>query len=120
MNKSCAPLASSALWAGVTILAQACGAAESPTEGKQVFDRWCADCHAPVSAHRQMLPGTYALQNLYKGVKPAALEQRRDLSKPFIKVIVRTGRNVMPATRKTEISDEQLDALSNYLANHVP
>lgn len=86
------------------------------SQGKQVFDKWCADCHAPVSARRQLVPGTYALQAIYNGRKPAALEQRTDLTPAYIKIMVRTGRNVMPATRKTEISDRQLDALAAYLA----
>jgi mono/diheme cytochrome c family protein len=86
-------------------------------EGKQVFDKWCVDCHAPVSARRALVPGTYALQEIYKGRKPAALEQRTDLAKAYIKAMVRTGRNVMPPTRKTEISDQQLDALADYLSH---
>jgi mono/diheme cytochrome c family protein len=86
------------------------------SQGKQVFDKWCADCHAPVSARRQLVPGTYALQEIYNGSKPAALEQRTDLTQAYIKVMVRVGRNVMPPTRKTEISDRQLDALAAYLA----
>jgi mono/diheme cytochrome c family protein len=87
------------------------------SQGKQVFDQWCADCHAPVSAHRELVPGTYALQEIYKGRKPAALEQRTDLTQAYVKIMVRVGRNVMPPTRKTEISDQQLDALAAYLAH---
>jgi mono/diheme cytochrome c family protein len=89
----------------------------APSEGKQEFDKWCADCHARVSARRQLVPGTYALQEIYKGSKPAALEDRTDLTRAYIKVMVRIGRNVMPPTRKTEISDQQLDSLAAYLAH---
>lgn len=92
-------------------------AADAPSsEGQAVFNRWCADCHAPLSAQRKMLAGTYVLQQLYKGTKPAALEQRTDLTRAYIKRIVRTGWNIMPATRRTEITEAQLDALAAYLA----
>jgi mono/diheme cytochrome c family protein len=94
----------------------AADAAASP-EGHAVFARWCGDCHAPVSERRKMLAGTYVLQQLYKGTKPAALEQRTDLTRAYVKRIVRTGWNIMPPTRKTEITDQQLDALAAYLAS---
>ena len=61
--------------------------------------------------------GTAALQALYKGVKPAMLEQRTDLAPEFTRAIVRTGVSVMPFFRKTEISDAELDALAKYLAH---
>ena len=78
--------------------------------------RWCAGCHAPVSAQKPMLAGIYVLQQLYQGSKPAALEQRTDLTRAYIKRFVRTGWNIMPPSRKTEITDRQLDALAAYLA----
>lgn len=87
--------------------------AESQTpSGKAVFDRWCAPCHAA----GPMYPGTTALQALYKGSKPAPLEQRTDLAPEVVKQFVRKGVSVMPFFRKTEISDPELDALAAYLA----
>jgi mono/diheme cytochrome c family protein len=80
--------------------------------GKQVFDRWCAPCHAPGPRH----PGTQALEALYKGEKPAALEERTDLVPELTRTFVRNGVSVMPPFRKTEITDEELDALAAYLA----
>ncbi|HZF27841.1 MAG TPA: hypothetical protein VE907_01865 [Gammaproteobacteria bacterium] len=38
----------------------------SADSGKQVFQYWCAPCHAPGPRH----PGTQALDALYKGAKP--------------------------------------------------
>jgi mono/diheme cytochrome c family protein len=83
------------------------------TEGKAVFEKWCAPCHGDGPGK----PGTAALQALYKGVKPAVLEQRTDLAPEYTRAIVRTGVSVMPFFRKTEISDAELDALSKYLAH---
>ena len=96
-----------------------CGAAADgtiSTEGQAVFNRWCAGCHAPLDNRKTMLAGTYVLQQRYKDTRPAALEQRTDLTRAFITQIVRSGRNIMPPARKTEISDRQLEALASYLA----
>jgi len=87
--------------------------AQQSTDGKAVFEKWCAPCHGDGPGK----PGTAALQTLYKGVKPAMLEQRTDLAPEYTRAIVRTGVSVMPFFRKTEISDAELDALSKYLAH---
>jgi mono/diheme cytochrome c family protein len=89
-------------------------AAESPTsQGKAVFEKWCAPCHAPGPGH----PGTTAIAALYQGSKPAPLEERTDLTPDVVKQFVRKGVSVMPFFRKTEISDAELDALARYLAH---
>lgn len=90
------------------------GAQEAATieRGREVFDYWCAACHAPGPRH----PGTQALDVLYQGEKPGALEERNDLVPALTKTFVRTGVSVMPPFRKTEISDQDLEALAAYLA----
>jgi len=93
----------------VPALAQDAAAVE---HGRQVFAYWCAPCHAPGPKH----PGTQALEALYKGSKPAPLEQRTDLVPTLTQTFVRTGVSVMPPFRKTEISDADLAALAAYLA----
>jgi mono/diheme cytochrome c family protein len=92
-------------------LAIAAAAQEQP-DGKAVFDKWCAPCHGAGPGR----PGTGALQALYKGTKPALLEERTDLVPQITKNFVRNGVSVMPFFRKTEISDAELDALAAYLA----
>jgi mono/diheme cytochrome c family protein len=82
-------------------------------KGHAVFDKWCAPCHAPGPGH----PGTQALTALYKGGKPAALEERTDLSPQIVSQFVRKGVSIMPFFRKTEISDAELDALGAYLSS---
>jgi mono/diheme cytochrome c family protein len=84
--------------------------------GQQVFEYWCTPCHAPGPRH----PGTQALEALYKGAKPAALEQRTDLVSELTRSFVRSGVSVMPPFRKTEISDADLAALAAYLAPKAP
>jgi (+)-pinoresinol hydroxylase len=97
------------------LLAGTIATAQQPGEhatGKRVFDRWCAPCHAPGPRH----PGTQALETLYRGAKPGALEQRTDLAPEITRTFVRNGVSVMPPFRKTEITDTELADLAAYLA----
>ena len=79
--------------------------------GNAVFQKWCAPCHGRGADK----PGTVALQALYQGAKPAALEDRADMSPQFIRMFVRHGVSVMAPFRKTEVSDTDLAALTAYL-----
>jgi (+)-pinoresinol hydroxylase len=87
-------------------------AAAAEPAGRPVFQKWCAPCHAPGPNH----PGTAALDALYGGDRPGALEQRTDLTDAIVRLAVRRGAFSMPFFRKTEISDAELDALARYLA----
>jgi (+)-pinoresinol hydroxylase len=94
--------------------------------GHEVFDKWCAGCHDPDPALQthgddlvgQVYAGTYLLEQRYHGSKPAALAQRTDLKADYVRVTVRQGRNMMPRTRKTEVSDSDLDAIAAYLTRN--
>jgi (+)-pinoresinol hydroxylase len=98
---------------GLGVCASSIGRAQDAAgDGKAVFDKWCAPCHGDGPGK----PGTAALEALYKGVKPALLEERTDLVPDLTKAFVRTGVSIMPFFRKTEISDRELDALAEYLA----
>lgn len=81
------------------------------TRGEQVYIRWCAPCHSRGLDY----PGTSALQAKYRGELPAALEDRTDLDPDTIRYFVRNGASVMPRSRKTEISDADLDELVQFL-----
>ncbi len=102
------------LWTIAALLAAGAAAAQDGERerGSEVFLYWCAPCHAPGPRH----PGTQALEALYKGAKPAALEERTDLVPALTQTFVRNGVSVMPPFRKTEISDADLAALAAYLA----
>jgi mono/diheme cytochrome c family protein len=92
--------------------AQAAPREASLARGHQVFDKWCAPCHGAGLGK----PATAALAFKYKGEKPALLEERTDLTPEIVKYMVRNGVYTMPASRKTEISDDDLDALAAYLS----
>ncbi len=97
---------------GIALLSVAAQAQDSDALGKEVFDKWCEPCHGRGPGQ----PGTAALQILYSGQKPALLEERTDLVPALTRAFVRNGVSVMPFFRKTEITDEELDALAEYLA----
>ena len=79
--------------------------------GAAVFNNWCAACHS----RNPLNSGTASLAVKYNGTVPAALEDRDDLAPEAIRVFVRNGVAMMPGFRKVEISDDDLDALVNYL-----
>lgn len=86
----------------------------SPVErGAAVFNNLCSVCH---SKDVRNAPGTRSLQFKYQGKLPTALEDRTDLTAAFVKLCVRKGVATMPFFRKTEISDNDLDALAAYLS----
>ncbi len=100
---------------GALALALPAAAKEDPAQvqhGSDVFQKWCAPCHAAGPGH----PGTDSLRAKYGAAKPAELEQRRDLTPEQARFFVRHGVSIMPWFRKTEISDADLDAIGAYLA----
>lgn len=70
---------------------------ETVALGRQVFDRNCSQCH----------PGGAS------GLAPAI--NNKPLPQWTIKLQVRHGLGAMPAFSDREISDEQLDAVAEYL-----
>jgi (+)-pinoresinol hydroxylase len=107
------------LLASYSVLAQT----PSETSGKAVFDKWCTPCHGAVAPKNVMfgsgaLAGTSALAVKYKGKLPAVLEERTDLTSTQIKTVVRHGLYGMPITRKTEVSDAELEDVVAYLTRN--
>jgi mono/diheme cytochrome c family protein len=78
--------------------------------GEQVFNRHCVHCHAPGDEN----PGTRQL-GLTRGKDKAVLAERRDLAADYIRHIVRHGLMSMPAFVPSDLNDDQLDALTDYL-----
>jgi mono/diheme cytochrome c family protein len=116
----CALLVASAALIAVTCGARAPAAepaaADPHAEGKTVYGKWCAACHDPGVIH----PGTHALEAKYQGKRPAVILEWTDLTADYVRYIVRHGMSVMPQFRKTEITDQELDALAAYLSRNTP
>ena len=97
--------------AALLLLVAAQALAADP-DGKQLFRRYCAECHDPGFGH----PGTQMLEQL-RGKSLSILEQRTDLKPEYIEFVVRHGLWEMPAYRPAEIDDAQLAQLARYLTS---
>lgn len=87
--------------------------------GQNVFQQWCSGCHEAMPGRGFDPPaGTYTLQQRYQGSLPAELDKRTDLAAAYIKTLVRKGINVMPPTRKTEVTDKDLEDVVAYLTRN--
>lgn len=105
-----------ALAAAAALAGAAPALAADVAHGADLYGKWCAYCHDPVSQYQPQLAGTYTLEQRYHGQKPAALVERNDLTPDFVKAIVRQGLNVMPFFRKTELGDSDLEDVAAYLS----
>jgi mono/diheme cytochrome c family protein len=100
----------------LVVLGTSAVAAADLAKGKALYDLWCHDCHAPLTGMAMFPPaGSYRLQERYQGTKPAALTERTDLDPDLVRAVVRQGLTIMPPTRKTEVTDAELDAIIAYL-----
>jgi len=94
--------------------------------GQEVFDQRCAACHGEIPDEifgprfLPPMPGTQALEARYRGELPAALEARTDLAPEHVAAVVREGLRSMPGFRPTEVSDDDLEALTAYLTRQRP
>jgi len=85
----------------------ASSAIAEPQDGKALYDHRCSVCHGA----RGM--GTLLLSRR----RPVALlEARDDLVAPYVVLAARQGIGNMPALPRGELSDEQLNAIAEYLA----
>jgi len=98
--------------AGMLLAADASAQTGAANEkGNATFQYWCATCHGRGPGN----PGTTALAAKYKGTLAGILEDRKDLTPQGVRFAVRRGTSIMPFFRKTEISDADLDAMTQYL-----
>ena len=77
-------------------------------DGKALFIRECGICHAKGGT------GTFMLGRRL-GEASAVLEERRNLTVPYVKRVVRYGLNSMPRFTRAELPNADLDAVAAYL-----
>ena len=107
-------LAGSLLLVAASLIATSAQAAD-PANGRKVFERRCAECHAAGVGH----PGAQML-GWTRGEDKALLENRKDLAPEYITHVVRHGLAAMPPLRPTEIDDAALADLVAYLVPAPP
>lgn len=87
--------------------------------GEDVFVLFCRACHAPGADH----PGTLKLSQT-KGEAQSVILNRQDLPAEYIAQVVRGGLLGMPPVRPTDVTDEELQRLVEYIrttpADRIP
>ena len=78
------------------------------SEGEALYVEKCIMCHGPVGMDTGLLAR--------KGRTPPELEGRGDIAAAFVVLAARNGIGNMPAIPRGEVSDEQLQAIADYLA----
>lgn len=88
--------------------------------GRQLYNQNCAICHAGGVG----MAGTDSLIRRFKMEGETELDpilaNRTDLNHDFVELVVRNGIKSMPYYRKTEVSDEDLKLISDYLTRNNP
>lgn len=90
-------------------------AAENLKSGERIFKTQCATCHGFGIEQG----ATQRLERRYDDGQSYALAVRTDLTPGFISTFVRQNTPGMPAFRKAELSDEELDDLLAYLTRNT-
>jgi|GEM_PF-1928163 len=104
-------LAALAAFAATSASAQAL--TDSQAKGKALFDGTCVYCHGPQGHATGLLRRRL-------GDKDALLAERTNLTGPYIHIAVRRGVMSMPTYRRSELSDADLAAITDYLTRLNP
>ena len=83
-------------------------------QGRALYEHFCSACHDPGPGH----PGTMRL-GLRSDPAHAVLIERTDLPAVYVIQIVRSGLQMMPPFRPTEIGDRELVALAAFVTQHL-
>ena len=82
----------------------------SDLDGKALFELYCIGCHGAGPGN----PGTQRLEERLSADQ-APLLGRDNLQPDYVKLVVREGFKLMPPFRPSEITDEQLDLMTDYI-----
>ncbi|MFV0482019.1 MAG: c-type cytochrome, partial [Campylobacteraceae bacterium] len=83
---------------------------KSIENGEKQYKYWCATCHDAGK------PGANALGIVYSGTGISEIiDKRDDLEYETVKFFIRNGKHSMPFFRKTELSDKDIEDISNYI-----
>ena len=82
-------------------------------QGQKLFRNSCFYCHS------EKVWGTLSLERRRPN-GDALLEKRTDLTPAFVRTVVRNGLGSMPAYRRTELNDADVDAIIAYLTRSSP
>jgi mono/diheme cytochrome c family protein len=92
---------------------QSSGSRLAASDGQRAFEIRCGYCHLAGGMGTNLL----IKQRMAVGEGPemALLANRKDLAAPYVKAVVRQGKNAMPPQTRVDITDAELDAVAAYL-----
>ena len=93
--------------------AQAQTLTDGQAHGKALFDGTCGYCHGPRGHATVLLRRRVGEPN-------ALIAERSNLTPAYIKLAVRHGVMSMPWYRRSELSDDDLAAITDYLTRSNP
>ena len=85
----------------------------SGKDGAAVYSNRCGACHLAGGMGTNML----TKQRMMAGQPPESglLAKRRDLTRTYVRTVVRRGYLAMPRLTRVEVTDAELDAIAAYL-----
>lgn len=89
------------------------GLTDQQERGKRLYYKTCIHCHAP---------GVWGTNRLSErmSVQDAVLENRTNLPAEAVRTIIRAGIGSMPAFRRSELSDTDIQAIAAYVSRNTP
>jgi mono/diheme cytochrome c family protein len=83
-------------------------------DGQILFSNRCGACHLAGGMGTNLL----TKQRMAAGEPPenGLLANRSDLTRRYIRIVVRQGKMAMPRLTRVEVTDAELDAIAHYLA----
>jgi mono/diheme cytochrome c family protein len=81
--------------------------------GETLFSNRCGSCHLAGGMGTNLL----TKQRILAGQPPETglLANRTDLTKSYVKSVVRAGKMAMPRLTRVDVTDSELDAVAGYL-----
>jgi mono/diheme cytochrome c family protein len=82
--------------------------------GEALFSNRCGACHLAGGMGTNLL--TKERMALREPPQSGLLANRKDLTRAYVKVVVRRGKLAMPPLTRVDVTDAELDAIARYLA----
>jgi mono/diheme cytochrome c family protein len=83
-------------------------------DGAALFSNRCGACHLAGGMGTNLL----TKERMAAGEPPESglLANRKDLTRAYVRVVVRQGKLAMPRLTRVDVTDAELDAIARYLA----
>jgi mono/diheme cytochrome c family protein len=83
-------------------------------DGAALFSNRCGACHLPGGMGTNLLTKERVAAG--QPAQSGLLVNRQDLTRVYVKVVVRNGKLAMPRLTRVDVTDAELDAIAGFLA----